>query len=212
MEAALSLAQSSLSRLAASALDCRRGERLLFTGLTFAVEAGECLVVTGPNGAGKTSLLRILAGLLRPAAGAVTFEPDGGMPVGESSHFVGSREALKPTLTVREHVTFWRDLLGGEVDPDAVIAEWRLAPQADLPAGYLSSGQRRRLALARLSCAEHPLWLLDEPANALDDAARDGLVARIEAHLAQGGMAVVATHMPIPVRGARTLAIGGGPS
>ncbi len=209
MEAALSVAHVSVSRLAVRDLACRRGERLLFSGLSFQVEAGQCLTVVGPNGAGKTSLLRILAGLLHPVAGEVACEPAGEAEPRELCHFVGTREAIKASLTVREHVRFWRDLLGGTADPDAVLAEWRLAPQADLPAGYLSSGQRRRLALARLSAAARPIWLLDEPANALDNAAQAALAARIEAHLAAGGLAVVATHLPIAVKGARTMVIGG---
>ena len=196
-------------RLVASRLACRRGGRLVFSGLDLDLGAGTALRLAGPNGIGKTSLLRILAGLLRPAEGEVTLR--GGpadTPLAESVHFVGLREAVKPSLTVIEHLRHWRDLLGGPPAPDAVLLEAaRLSDRADLPAGYLSAGQRRRLALARLEVAPRPVWLLDEPLTALDTDARERLTRRLAGFVAEGGLLVAASHEPLALPGMRTLPI-----
>lgn len=197
---------SFATRLAVDGLACERGGRLLFAGLSLALEPGQGLTLTGANGVGKTSLLRILAGLLPPGDGTIALT--GGDPeatLAEQAHFIGPREALKAAMTTAEHVVFWGNLFGARQaasDPagfaGTVLERAGLVGLASTPAGHLSSGQRRRLALARLDAAPRPLWLLDEPFNALDARARDHLAARLDAHLKAGGIAIVATHVPVP--------------
>jgi heme exporter protein A len=202
-------------QIEASALAVERGGRIIFTNLRFSLAAGEALVVTGPNGAGKSSLLRALAGLLPFAAGQVSATPDG-RGLSELTHYVGHADALKPSLTVYENLEFWAALLagaeGGAADPVAQIemalSRFGLARIADLPAAYLSAGQKRRAALARLLAVHRPLWLLDEPATALDAASQKVLADVMTAHLADGGMIVAATHAPLALP-ARELALGG---
>lgn len=183
------------ARLIARNLTCWRGGRLVFNGIDLAVAPGDALLLTGRNGSGKTSLLRILAGLLEPAAGTVGItggEP--GTPLPEQAHFIGAQDGVRPALTVAEHIGFWHRLLGGTGDGRAALDGFGLSGLADTPAGYLSSGQRRRLALSRLFTAGRRLWLLDEPFNALDALARDRLRAAIAAHRDAGGLVVLASH------------------
>jgi len=173
---------------------CERGGRLLFSGLSFALAPGELLALTGANGAGKTSLLRLIAGLAQPDAG--TIELDGrheDLGVGQHSHFVAHREAIKLVLTVRENLVFWGDYLGGG-DVDLALAGFDLESLADYPAQLLSAGQRRRLALSRLCLVKRVLWLLDEPTTGLDTRSQERLAGAIANHLAAGGLAIAATH------------------
>ena len=184
---------------------CERGGRRLFLGLSFALGAGELLALTGANGTGKTSLLRLIAGLAEPDAG--TIELDGrhqDLSVGQHSHLVAHREAIKLSLTVRENLEFWADYLGGG-DLDAALASFDLASLADYPAQLLSAGQRRRLALSRLCLVKRVLWLLDEPTTGLDARSQERLAAAIAAHLAQGGLAIAATHGALGLEPQRTL-------
>jgi heme exporter protein A len=188
-------------RLAGYDLGCIRGGREVFMGLSFAVDGGEALAITGRNGAGKTTLLRLIAGLLEPASGQLALT--GGAPdasIAEQAHYVGHRDALKPALSVRENLDFWYAFLGG---PDASAASALdavgLAGLAALPAAYLSAGQRRRLALARLIAAPRPIWLLDEPTAALDTAGQQGLAELMRNHLSGGGIIVAATHGPLGI-------------
>jgi heme exporter protein A len=176
----------------------------VFSGVRFAVTAGQALVLTGPNGAGKSSLLRVIAGLIHPVAGRV--EIDGGDPelsVGEQAHYVGHLDPLKPALTVAENLAFWARFLNGGAGADAAnliargLAAVDLEDLAGLPAAYLSAGQRRRLSLARVLAAPRPVWLLDEPTTALDAASQQRLRAVMQAHLAGGGIIVAATHGPL---------------
>jgi heme exporter protein A len=193
-----------------------RGERIVFSGLSFRITAGEALILLGRNGAGKSSLLRLVAGLLRPAAGTITLDGgDAELSIGEQAHYLGHQDALKPSLSVRENLTFWADFLGGAkpsvAGADAVadaLAAVGLGDLADLPAGYLSAGQRRRLSLARLLLVPRPLWLLDEPTAALDAAAQAGLADLMQTHLAGGGLILVATHGPLGLDGAQELRLG----
>jgi len=200
-------------RLSGIGLACVRGGREVFSGLGFALGSGEALAIVGRNGAGKSSLLRIIAGLLHPAAGTVRLEdgPEGELTLAEQAHYLGHRDALKPALTVAENLGFWRDMLGGARGELAASLEaCGIGHAAHLPAGYLSAGQRRRLSMARLLVAKRPLWLLDEPTSALD-ADGQRLVARLMGeHLAQGGMIMAATHGPLGI-GTRTLQIGASP-
>jgi heme exporter protein A len=198
-------------RLEGSDLACVRGGREVFSGLGFAVGAGEALLVTGPNGAGKSSLLRLCGGLVRPTGGRLTLE--GGDPeltVGEQAHYLGHQDALKGALTVRENLTFWAQYLGGGATERALEAVG-LAGIAALPAAYLSAGQRRRLSLARLVAVERPIWLLDEPTSALDVAAQASLAALMARHLAGGGLILAAVHGPIGLEGTKELRLGGAP-
>ena len=159
-------------RLTGSGLRCVRGGREVFSGLDFEAASGEALAITGPNGAGKTSLLRLIAGLLTPAGGSISLEGGGtDLTLPEQIHYLGHRDAIKPALSVSENLRFWRDFLGGEAfDPAETLVVVGLDHAAGLPAAYLSAGQRRRLSIARLLAVRRPVWLLDEPTNALDAA------------------------------------------
>ncbi|GLH76866.1 cytochrome c biogenesis ATP-binding export protein CcmA [Bradyrhizobium sp. SSBR45G] len=181
---------------------CVRGGREVFTGLAFEAGAGEALAVTGHNGAGKTSLLRLIAGLLLPAGGTIAIESgEGELTVPEQAHYLGHRDALKPALSVAENLTFWADFLGGGTIrpiPDCLAAVG-IAHTIDLPAAYLSAGQRRRLSLARLLAVPRLLWLLDEPTAALDVAGQAMFAGLMREHLAGGGLIVAATHGPLGI-------------
>lgn len=197
--------------LAASRLCCMRGGRLVFSDLSFDIAAGQALAVVGPNGAGKTSLLRILAGVLRPSAGKLSLV--GGAPdltVAEQVHYLGHLDALKPSLTVAENLAFWVRFLGGAGTGLDALSSVGLASLADLPAAVLSAGQRRRLSLARLIAVARPIWLLDEPTATLDTAGQEKLGELMQHHLSDGGIIVAATHGPLPLQSPAQLRIGGG--
>ena len=191
---------------------CIRGERPVFSGVSFRLEPGDALTLVGPNGAGKSSLLRILAGLLRAAGGTLIWD---GRPVDqdwaahrERLHYVGHLDAVKPTLTVAENLDGWARFKGAaRAAPDALEA-LGIESLADVPGRYLSAGQRRRLALARVLATPAPLWLLDEPTVTLDADAAARVGAMIAAHRAGGGMAIVATHGEIALDGAQRLDLG----
>jgi heme exporter protein A len=204
------MGQDRLMELIGRDLVCVRGGREVFSGLGFRVCAGEALVLTGPNGAGKTSLLRMIAGLLRPAAGQI--ELAGGeaeLGVAEQAHYLGHQDALKPSLTVYENLQFWASYLGRNDEALAgALAAVGLEELVDLPAGYLSAGQRRRLSLARLLAVPRLLWLLDEPTAALDIGARERLTALMREHLGGRGIIIVATHGPLGLDAARHLRLG----
>lgn len=173
----------------------------MFSGLDFAAASGEVLAVTGANGSGKTSLLRLIAGLLAPAEGAIALEGgESELTVAEQTHYLGHRDALKPALSVMENLSFWRDFFGGEVsDADDSLKAVGLGHAAHLPAAYLSAGQRRRLSLARLLVTRRPVWLLDEPTAALDAAGQQLLAGLLRDHLGRGGLIVAATHGPLGI-------------
>jgi heme exporter protein A len=197
-------------QLRADELACNRGGRSVFQGLNFSLSGGEAMVVTGRNGAGKSSLLRVIAGLVRMAAGRLTL--DGGepeAPVAEQAHYLGHQDALKPSLTVGENLKFWAEFFG--TAPDTVgpaLAAVDLSLLAGLPAAYLSAGQRRRLSIARLVAVPRPIWLLDEPTSALDAPSQKRLAELMRDHLAGGGMIVAAAHGPIGLERARELKLG----
>jgi heme exporter protein A len=183
--------------LAVSDLSCVRGGRLVLDRLALALEDGAVLALRGPNGAGKSTLLRALAGLC-PASGTIALD---GRPLdadarAEAVAYAGHLDAVRPQLTIAEHLRFWAALAGG--DADAGLAAFGLAPIADRPVALCSAGQRRRLALSRVALAPRRLWLLDEPTAALDADGAARLDAQLTSHAAQGGIAIVATHGPLP--------------
>ena len=194
--------------LVAVDLACRRGERLVFAGLSFRLPAGGALVLRGANGSGKTSLLRLLAGLIAPAAGRLSWGPT---PIQDDLaghrarlHYVGHQDGVKPGLTPRETLVFWAALRGCGIRCrasvlEAALAAFALEPVADWPCRWLSAGQRRRLALARLSVTPASLWLLDEPFTALDHDNQNRLEQAIAAHRAGGGRVILATHLSIEI-------------
>jgi heme exporter protein A len=186
-------------RLSAVELACRRGGRDVFAGVGFSVASGEVLTISGRNGAGKSSLLRTVAGPLRIAAGRLTLEGgDAELTIAEQAHYLGHQDALKPSLSVAENLRFWAGFLGAPlVDVREPLDAVGLDAVADLPAAYLSAGQRRRLSIARLIAVKRPIWLLDEPMSTLDAAAQDRLTALMRAHLAADGLILAATHGPI---------------
>ena len=188
-------------RLSGTDLNCRRGGREIFAGLNFAVASGEALMVSGRNGAGKSSLLRMLAGLLRIAHGRLDLDDgDPDLTIGEQAHYLGHQDALKPSLSVAENLEFWVGFLGPAIASRGdALAAVGLDTIADLPAGYLSAGQRRRLSLARLLAVKRPIWLLDEPASTLDAAGQRRLRDFMRAHLVAGGLIVAATHASLGI-------------
>jgi heme exporter protein A len=255
-------------QLVASDLVCVRGGRQVFAGVSFAVGAGQTLVVSGPNGAGKTSLLRMVAGLLQVEAGHIELkdgEPD--LTIAEQAHFLGHQDALKPSLSVGENLQFWARYLGAESppasprpqtgqssltiprasearlggkpetaaehggfvekplaptpSPSAAAGKARAEPMtinlaldavgleelADLPAGYLSAGQRRRLSIARLLAIKRPIWLLDEPTAALDTTGQARLAELMQMHVSSGGLILAATHGPLGIDANHELAL-----
>ena len=183
---------------------------MVFAGLSFDVRAGEALVVTGRNGAGKSSLLRLVAGLVTAEAGQVTAEGGSAdLSVGEQCHYSGHADALKPAMTAMENLAFWRNLYGGSgIDPDSALDSMGIGHLSDLPAAYLSAGQKRRLALARLFVSRRPLWLLDEPTSALDIRTQQLFAGHMTAHLASGGLIMAATHAELGLAAQRNLVIG----
>lgn len=201
--------------LEARGVGCVRGERRLFSGLEFAIRPGEALVIEGPNGTGKSSLLRLLAGFLGPAEGAVLWD---GSDIADEpdlhrrrTAWVGHLDALKPALSVVENLRFWRRALDTAEKPASsrqVLDQLGLGHVADLPARYLSAGQRRRLALARLALVHRPLWLLDEPTTALDAEGAAVFRNLLESHLARGGFAAIASHLDLGLPGIRRLRLG----
>jgi len=205
-------------RLSGCGVRCVRGGRDVFSGLDFEASSGEALAIIGANGSGKTSLLRMIAGLLAIADGSIGLE--GGeteLTLPEQAHYLGHRDALKPALSVFENLSFWRDFLGGErAGPkndlkqglEESLAAVGLDHAVSLPAAYLSAGQRRRLSIARLLTVRRPIWLLDEPTNALDVAGQSLFARLMGEHLGSGGVIVAATHAPLGIA-ARELRIGG---
>jgi len=194
-------------------LTCIRGERRVFAGLDFSLPAGGALLLTGPNGSGKSSLLRLMAGLLKPARGELLWN---GAPVGSEPedhrarlHYLGHQDAVKPVLNAVENLQFWSGLRGAAPDGIAdALARFDLANLATVAGRLLSAGQKRRLALARLLAAPAELWLLDEPGVGLDTASLDRLGGEIARHRAGGGRVVASTHGDLPIGQAHSLALG----
>jgi heme exporter protein A len=192
-----------------------RGDRLLFRGLGFALRAGEAVALEGPNGAGKTSLLRAIAGFLQPREGTIRLKTNDGACLGEAEErarfvgWLGHQDGAKSQLTPGEALAFFARYYGGTANINEALARVGLSRLRSLPIQYLSAGQKRRLALARLMLTARPLWLLDEPLAALDKAGKALAAQLIIEHCRSGGLALVATHESLGLDGAR-VTLGGG--
>lgn len=203
-------------RLVAEGLSAKRGEDLIFQDISFEIPRGEALVVKGPNGSGKSTLLRVLAGLLPAETGTAKLVA-AAQPVerlGEACHYLGHRNAMKRELTVDENLVFWKaffsDFSGGAgISVDEAVESVGLGGIVHLPFGYLSAGQQRRMAMAKLLVAWRPVWILDEPTAALDASAEAMFAGLVTTHLARGGIAIAATHQPIGLEGVRELRMTG---
>jgi heme exporter protein A len=203
--------------LVAENLVLSRGGRTVIDGLSLRLGDGEALLLTGANGTGKTTLLRALAGFLSPAAGEIRIENENDdRELGELCHFVGHLDGIKPHLRVAENLAFWAAYLDCDVshfqnDGDRLagaLNKFELTALADIPAGYLSAGQKRRLALSRLAAAHRPVWLLDEPTVSLDTASVALLVNAVNAHCTDGGIVIAATHLPLAFGNVKEFRLG----
>jgi heme exporter protein A len=202
-------------RLVADDLTVSRADQIFFAGISFSLAAGEALLVTGPNGVGKSTLLREIAGLLPLRRGNLRLEGVDCEAVGEACHYLGHRNAMKPDLTVRENLLFWRrfmpGLRGTEGKAAMAIEEATgavgLGGIEHLPYGILSAGQQRRIALARLLTVHRPVWILDEPTSAMDGHSVDLFAGLVRNHLAGGGILVAATHQPLGLDAAHPLVL-----
>jgi heme exporter protein A len=205
------MAAADKALFAATNLACRRGERLVFAGLGFAVAPGQVLLLRGANGSGKSSLLRLMAGLSRPERGELSWR--GGNVADDPAahrarlHFIGHLDGIKPALNVAETLIFWAGMRDKTDRVATALEQFRLTRLAALPCRFLSAGERKRVALARLLATPAPLWLLDEPTTALDAAATGDLRRAIAAHQAGGGIAVIASHAALDLDAATTLAL-----
>ncbi|MDP2619576.1 MAG: heme ABC exporter ATP-binding protein CcmA [Hyphomicrobiales bacterium] len=196
-------------RLIGEGLTCERGGRELFHGVGIRLASGEGLLIEGPNGSGKTTLIRAIAGLGRFAAGSLNLEGgEAEASLGEQAHYVGHADATKAQLTVAENLAFWTRFLGGG-DISEGLAVFDLNDIADLPAQFLSAGQRRKLSLSRLKLVPRPIWLLDEPTASLDRMAQERLARLMDDHVATGGILLATTHMELGAKFAQRLSLGG---
>ena len=186
------------AQLTATDIACRRGDRLLFRGLSLSLGAGEALHVTGANGVGKSSLMRILAGLLRPFAGEVRATGAIGL--------VDERLPLDPNATLEKALSFWRRL-DRACEMGDTLDTVQLNPLLEVPVRYLSTGQRKRASLALLLLRDCPIWLLDEPLSGLDTGAQETVARLIARHCEKGGLAVIASHQPLGIAEIATLAV-----
>jgi heme exporter protein A len=198
-------------RLVAEGVAGERGGEPVFADVNFTLSESEALVVTGPNGSGKSTLLRIVAGLLPAAAGSIRLEggeSDAPGP-GSACHYLGHENGMKPALSVAENLAFWRDFnCAPALGVDEALERVGLETISHLPYGYLSTGQRRRIAIARLLVNRRPLWLLDEPTAGLDRRSEERFSALMAGHLRDGGMIVAATHVALGLEGAKALRMG----
>lgn len=202
----------SIMRLIAKQLSGERGGEPVFSGVDFDLGEGEALIVTGPNGSGKSTLLRIVSGLLPAAAGAIRLDgenPEEYPSVASALHYLGHGNAMKTALSVDENLRFWQNFDGQPhlAIPDALDMVG-LPQVASLPYGVLSTGQKRRISIAKLLISYRPIWLLDEPTAGLDKASENQFAALMRAHLEDGGMILAATHIPLGLDGVKTLDMG----
>lgn len=197
-------------KLTATNLAGERGGETVFSGIDFALDAGEALVVAGPNGAGKSTLLRVIAGLLPVAGGKLDFEGDADFSDPPSAiHYLGHQNAMKTALTVEENLAFWQRFAGKpHLDIAEALEMVGLESVGSLPYGYLSTGQKRRISIAKLLVSYRPVWLLDEPTAGLDKASETQFARLMTAHCEDGGIVIAATHLPLGIE-AKTLEMRG---
>lgn len=205
-------------QLHAENLTVERGNRTVIENLSFTAMSGEALLLTGPNGAGKTTLIRTVAGFIAPTSGTLALKGDSGdRDIAELCHYVGHLTGVKANLTAAENLAFWTEYLGGNAKGsvsdrvDEALAIFGLLALAEYPAGLLSAGQKRRLGLARLAVAKRPVWLLDEPTVSLDAASTGLLADLIRKHLAENGLVIAATHLPLGLDAPSYLRLGPAP-
>lgn len=199
-------------RLVADNLSAERGGEPVFDGISFALGEGEALVVTGPNGSGKSTLLRVVAGLLPASGGAVRLDGSGDDSASPAAacHYLGHQNAMKTALSVGENLRFWQEFHGAaHMDVADALAIVGLPQVEGLPYGYLSTGQKRRVSIAKLLVSYRPVWLLDEPTAGLDAASERQFAALMRAHLEDGGIVVAATHVPLGLDGVKELVMRG---
>ena len=199
--------------LAVEDLVQQRGGRTIIDRMTFRVPSGSALVLTGPNGAGKTTLLRTLAGFLPPVSGRICLDGgDAERSIAEQCHVVGHLNGIKGNLTVSENLSFWAQYFGAGRRADdgiqSALEAFAIESLANIPTAYLSAGQKRRVALARLRVAERPIWLLDEPTASLDAHSAKLLSDAVNRHTKGGGLAIIATHLPLGIANMTELRIG----
>jgi heme exporter protein A len=197
-------------RVVVTDLAAERGGQHVFSGLFFSLEQGNALVVTGENGSGKSTLLRIICGLLEPVRGFIRLESgDGLLDLQSSLHYLGHQNAMKPSLTVRENLQYWREFNGNpHIAIDDALEQVGLIGIDHLPFGYLSTGQKRRVSIAKLLVSYRQIWVVDEPTAGLDEASEKRFAALMKAHLAEGGMIIAATHIPLGLEGAQRIDLG----
>jgi heme exporter protein A len=208
--------KASRLALVAECVSLARGNRTILRDLSFRVDAGQALILTGPNGAGKSTLLRALAGFLALSTGRIVVDGvESDTPRAQLCHVCGHLDGIKAQLTARENLAFWASYLDNRGSREtetarleSALAQFHLEALAEIPAAYLSAGQKRRLGLARLLVIERPIWLLDEPTVSLDAASVDLLLSALSRHLASGGLIVAATHLAMPLPGAIELNLG----
>lgn len=198
-------------QLTGTNLTAERGGKILFSGLDFSLASGNLLTVGGPNGAGKSTLLRIIAGLHEAVTGSIHIkEGDTLLPRAVSCHYLGDKNAMKPMLSVEDNLRFWGQWSGTPAcDPHQALEAVGLAHSIHLPYGILSTGQKRRVALARLLVAERPLWILDEPTSGFDSAAVSLFSTIMKHHLHSGGIIVAATHVSLGLKPASSITLPG---
>ncbi|QPC86013.1 heme ABC exporter ATP-binding protein CcmA [Mesorhizobium sp. NBSH29] len=196
-------------RLIAENLGGTRGGETVFAGVSFDIASGSSLVVTGPNGSGKSTLLRVIAGLLPVAQGALRLADSTEFEtVASACHYLGHQNAMKAVLSLTENLVFWQTFMGApDLHVDEALAKVGLGGLGHLPFGTLSTGQRRRAAIARLLISARPLWLLDEPTAGLDRKSETRFSQIMDDHLRSGGMIVAATHQPLGLDEAKALAL-----
>ncbi len=197
--------------ISAHHLECFRGGRLIFQNLTFELSKGGALTLVGPNGSGKSSLLRILAGFLKPKSGHVQYNKenifDNVDTYRSKIHYVGHLDAIKPNLTVSEHLNFWAASKGYEKPNQDILELLDLKTLSEIPGKFLSAGQKRRLSLTRLLTAPAQLWILDEPSVSLDEKSINSLENMLATHRADGGIVVIATHTRISLPNSQNISM-----
>lgn len=184
-------------------LTLRRGARLLMRDFSLNLAAGESVLIKGPNGVGKTTLLRAIAGFIKPETGHINLSDNAATqtpPLSEALHYIGHKNGVRASLTVLENLEFWQQFYNPVASLGTIAEAFALTPLANIKAGYLSEGQQRRLALSRLAIAPRPLWLLDEPTVSLDVNSSEMIANIAQSHVEKGGLLMVISHIPLSLQ------------